>query len=242
MTKARKAKAKRIFAWAKLCLLAIIVIGIPLFLVVNYREYVFNADWLKSLPMRLGSGKGLFYAVTILILAQALQVIISFIPGGPFQITASYFYGVIPALTISLVGCVIGSALAFMLAKFLGHDAMYTIWGKEKFQHIHQKLDASRALVLVFLFYLIPAIPKDMICYVAGLTDMKMSSFLIVSTMARVPSMIGNLLIGTFFSKGNYFGVGMTVMVLTAIAVVAYKYRDKLLSITEHSFFTGKKK
>lgn len=241
MTNARKAKVKRILAWAKLCLFAIIVIGIPLFLVINYREYVFDREWLKSLPIRLGSGKGMVYAIAILILAQAAQVVISFIPAGPFQITASYIYGVGPALLLSLVGCVLGSAIAFTIAKVLGHDAMYTIWGREKFEHYQEKLGQSRAIVLVFLFYLIPAIPKDMICYVAGLTDMKVSIFLTASTIARIPGMIGNLLIGTFIANHNYVGVAITMIVLTIIALEAYIHRDRLVSISEHSFFTGKK-
>lgn len=232
---------RKALAWAKLCLFLIIVVGIPLYLVAFYRDYLFDTEWLRSLPIRLSSGKNLAMTVAILITAQALQVIISFIPGGPFQIAASYLYSVAPALLISLAGCVIGSAIAFQLAKLLGHRAMLVIWGEEKFRRYHDRLGASKALALVFLLYLIPAIPKDMICYVAGLSDMKFSSFITVSTAARIPGMIGNLLIGTFAASHNYFGVALTVICIAIIAVTAYIYRDKLMELTEHPFFKGRK-
>lgn len=238
----RDDEAKKILAWIKLCTLLIIVVGIPLFLAVFYRDYIFDTKWLQSLPLRLSAGKSKAVAVLVLITAQAAQVVISFIPAGPFQIAASYLYSVGMALLISLVGCVIGSIIAFQLARVLGLEAMEVIWGKEKFQKYHAKLNESKALALVFLLYIIPAIPKDMICYVAGLTNLKLSDFIIVSTAARIPAMIGNLLIGYFMAQHNYYGVAATVLIIALIALMAIIYRDKLMKITEHPFFKRKER
>lgn len=54
-----------------------------------------------------------------------------------------------------------------------------------------QKLDN-----LIFLIFLIPGTPKDIITYFAGLTPVKFSHFLVITTVARIPSIITSTLAG----------------------------------------------
>ena len=81
-------KKKRTYAVIRLSVLALIIIGVPTVLFFNYRDTLFNADWLSQLPVLLSRYRR--QAAFILIALQILQVIICIVPGQPIQFAASY--------------------------------------------------------------------------------------------------------------------------------------------------------
>ena len=62
---------------------------------------------------------------------------------------------------------------------------MHLIFGEEKIKSMLETLNSKKAVVLVFLIFLIPGVPKDLCNYVAGLSEMKLKPFLIVSLIGR---------------------------------------------------------
>ena len=162
----------------KLLLLAAIVAGIPLYI------YLVHGDWLRrfedvqevvafleqyeteSIPIYLGM--------------QVLQIVISVLPGQVFQIAAGYMYPFWLALLLALTGAVIGTAITFGLAKLLGQDFLHLFFGEEKISYYIERLNSKRAYTLVFLIYLIPGIPKDVVSYAAGASEMRFKPFLIL--------------------------------------------------------------
>ena len=111
-----------------------------------------------------------------------------------------------------------GTVVTYYLAKVLGHDAMHMIFGEEKIQSALEKLNSKRGVIVVFLIYLIPGIPKDLCTYAAGLSEMKLKPFLILSLTGRIPGMIGSLLIGHNLQTGGY----EIAAVIGGIAVVLF--------------------
>ena len=200
----------------KLLLLAAIVAGIPLYI------YLVHGDWLRrfedvqevvafleqyeteSIPIYLGM--------------QVLQIVISVLPGQVFQIAAGYMYPFWLALLLALTGAVIGTAITFGLAKLLGQDFLHLFFGEEKISYYIERLNSRRAYTIVFLLYLIPGIPKDVVSYAAGASEMRFKPFLILSAVGRLPGMCGSLLMGTLLEGEHYIGLG----IVTAIAVLAF--------------------
>ena len=70
----------------------------------------------------------------------------------------------------------------------------------------------------MFLFYLMPGTPKDVMMYFVGLTPMKLSTFLLITGAARIPSIITSTLGGDAIGIGNY---SLAAVVLTATASVS---------------------
>lgn len=219
---------KKIVPLLKLALLLFILIGIPIILIILLRKNIFSWDTLTNLPTLLESKKSI--AWLILTLLQSLQVIISMIPGQPIQYASSYLYGILGGYLVSIAGAMLGTFIIYKIARFLGHDAMELMVGKERFTDYMHKLDSSRSQLIIFLIYLIPAIPKDIMAYVAGISSMKLSHFMIISTLGRTPGILGSLLIGMFWQQKNYVGLAIVAIASIAIFAVCYKFKDKVMA------------
>ena len=222
---------KRKLAYLKLALLLFIIIGLPVILFFTCRDTLFNKEWLANLPEFIMQYKG--SAAAVLTGMQILQVIICIIPGQPIQLAASYLFGVLKGYLISIVGAVIGAFAAFYIAKELGKDALETIFGEEKVNDYHRKLNSGKGLTAVLLIYLIPGIPKDLVAYVAGISDMRLRPFLIVSTIGRSPGMLGSLLTGYFISRRNYAAIGILAAVTAVILIICFIRRKQLVAMLD---------
>lgn len=226
MTDDASVKNKKTLAILKLILLVIIIAGVPAFLYLKYGSEVFSKDAASRLLEYLLANKHI--AALLIVVIQMIQVVICFLPGQPVQFAASYMFGVAGGFALSIAGAVIGTVISFYLARFLGRDAMHFLFGEEKVRDYKQKLDSGRGLLLAFLIYLIPGIPKDLVSYVAGISDMRFRPFLIVATLGRSPGMLGSLLLGHFFGKQDYRAMIIIAVIVAVILLICYIKRDEL--------------
>ena len=214
-------------AFAKLFVLGIILIGIPLILILFYRDTLLSTDFWSQLPDRLARHSLISFLV--LIVLQAIQIIICILPGQPIQLASSYMYG----YCISIIGAIIGCLITYRLAHFLGVDAMHIIFGEEKVQNYMKKLNSGKALTIVFLIYLVPGIPKDLMSYIAGISNIELKPFLLVSTLGRSPGILGSLLIGYFWARKNYIGIGIVAVIMLLLFGWCVRNRERIVEKIE---------
>lgn len=146
-------------------------------------------------------------------------------PDRAFQFAAGYLYGFIPGLLFSCIGAVIGTSISFFLAKLLGKDAVHLFFGEERMAYFLERLNSKRAYTIVFLLYVIPGLPKDVVSYAAGISEMKFKPFLILSLLGRIPGMAGSLLIGAFYMKEHYIGMAIVAVLAVAAFCLCVAYR-----------------
>ena len=107
---------------------------------------------------------------------------------------------------------------------------------KDKTEDYVKRLNSKKAYTIVFLLYAIPGIPKDVVSYAAGLSEMKYKPFIILSTIGRLPGMMGSIIIGSMWHKEEYVGM----IILAIIAVVAFCsciiYRKKLHELLDKAY------
>ena len=210
----------------KFALLLLIIIGLPLYI------YFFEPQLIDSMSS-MENVNALFehyHAESILVYigAQILQIIICVIPGQWLQFAAGYMYGFWMGFLYSIIGAAIGSVVTYYLAKLLGRDAMHLIFGEARINEFIHKLNSKKAIVIVFLIFLIPGVPKDLCNYAAGISEMKLKPFLIVSLVGRSPGMMGSLLIGRQIEAGNYTGAIVVAAVAVVLCVVGIIMRKRL--------------
>ena len=210
----------------KFALLLLIIIGLPLYI------YFFEPQLIDSMSS-MENVNALFehyHAESILVYigAQILQIIICVIPGQWLQFAAGYMYGFWLGFLYSIIGAAIGSVVTYYLAKLLGRDAMHLIFGEARINEFIHKLNSKKAIVIVFLIFLIPGVPKDLCNYAAGISEMKLKPFLIVSLVGRSPGMMGSLLIGRQIEAGNYTGAIVVAAVAVVLCVVGIIMRKRL--------------
>ena len=229
--KAEKENKRRvILSVVKISMLVLIVVGIPLYL------WFFHGDWIKSFEniddVVAFLEKYETQSIFVYIGLQIVQIVISIIPGQVFQMAAGYIYGFWPALLFAMTGALLGTTLSFMLAKALGRDFLHIFFGEEKMSYYIERLNSKKMYAIVFFLYLIPGIPKDMVSYAAGVSEIKFKPFTIISALGRLPGMIGCLLMGDMMMEENYTGaviIGVFAVITFALCIIFRKKIHGLL-------------
>jgi len=216
----------KLIAFLKLGLLFGIII--PVLLVTVNKDLLGQLNNTEDLMILLEAHKAT--AFLILIGLQVLQIVICMIPGQPIQFASSYLYGFWQGYLISIVGAIIGTIITYNIAKFLGKDALHILFGEKRVTEYMRKLNSGKAYIIILLIYLIPGIPKDLMCYVAGLSEIKMRPFLIISTIGRTPGIMGSLLMGSMLESQNYIGLAIMVLIALIVSYVFYKNRKRVIN------------
>lgn len=222
-----KSKAYAIF---KLFILLVIIIGIPVYLILYQSQMIQQLSSFDNVKAVFQEHRGEIFSLYVI--AQVLQIVVCFIPGQWLQITIGYLYNGFIGFLLSVAGAFIGSVITYYLASFLGHDAMHMFFGEEKIKNMVRRLNSKKGLMIIFMIYLIPGVPKDICNYAAGLSEMKMKAFLLVSIVGRSPAMLGSIVIGTQLRTGNYDNAIIIGFIAIILFILGIKYRNKL-----HQFF-----
>lgn len=160
---------------------------------------------------------------------QIIQIVIAFIPGEPVEILAGVLYGGFGGLLLCLFGCGIASSGVFMLSKRFGAPLVAKLFKKSKLEEFAFLKDAKKLETIVFILFLIPGTPKDMLTYVVGTSTMKTTQFLAISTFARIPSVVSSTFIGSTVRHGDW-EIAVVIFAVTAVLGVAgIKYQERML-------------
>lgn len=226
-------KRKKITAGAKFLLLIGIVFLLPLYIAVFHRDILNSFSSVEDIEYFFSNNK--IIVALAYILFQSLQIIICIIPGQGLQMGAGYFYGVPGGLVLSIIGAFAGSVITYYLARILGHDWIHIFFGEEKIKKMIQRFNSKKATIIVFLIFLIPGIPKDLCNYAAGLSEMKLKPFLVISLIGRTPGMLGSIIIGRQLYYRSYaiaVTVGITALIFFVLGIIYHKrinsYLDSL--------------
>lgn len=206
-------RGARLIAAGKLLIILLVIVSLPLYMYLAHpelvREYA-DAEAIKQLLLSYRRESALVYLGL-----NVFQVVCS-LPGQVFQLAGGYALGFWLALPLTIIGVAIGCSIAFTVSKKLGHDAIRTLFGGRKVAELLDKLDSEKGVVILFVAYLIPGMPKDLVNYVAGLTDIRFRAFLPLCMCGRLPGMMISLFIGSSVTEGNY-----TRAIIAAVCVLA---------------------
>lgn len=164
----------------------------------------------------------------------ALKVILPFLPGKPFEIGAGYAFGVWEGALLCLIGATLGSFVVFLLVRTVGIKVLDLFYPREKLLEFKFLQNEKRLNVWVFFIMLIPGTPKDFFSYFVGLTKMKFSTWMIISPIARIPSLLIGVVGGDALGTQDYvfaIGVFLATAVISAIGLTAYTIISRRKSV-----------
>lgn len=173
-------------------------------------------------------------APVIFIGLQALQVIISPIPGELTGILGGYLFGQWVGLLYSTIGLTLGSVVAFAVGRWLGARYVRKLVSADIWHKMGFIVEAEGA-ILCFIIFLMPGLPKDVTCYLFGLSPMPFWVFAVVSTLGRIPSTWVLSAQGARTASGDYLQVVLLTAVVVAVALPLYYHRNRLVE-----WFRGK--
>ena len=154
------------------------------------------------------------------------QLIIALIPGEPMEMGAGYAFGAVEGTILCIIGCVIGSALVFLFVRRFGVKLVEVFFPREKIRSLRFLQDSRRLNLLTFIVFFIPGTPKDLLSYFIGLTDMKLGTWLLITAVARIPSIVTSTVTGDALGLKDYqfaliaFGV---TLALSLAGILVYR-------------------
>ena len=151
-----------------------------------------------------------------------LQVVVAIIPGEPLEIAGGYAFGAWWGTALCLIGAVLGSAAVFALVRRWGRPLAEVVFPKEKLDKLQFLHSSPKRTALLWLIFTAPGTPKDLLCYFAGLTDMKWRTWLLIATVGRLPSIVTSTVGGGALGDRNYTAAAIAFGVALAAAGVGY--------------------
>lgn len=203
-----------------LIMIVITVIALPYMELLGKTEYQQEfKNWIDSIGA---------YGFLLVILMQVIQVIIAFIPGEPIEIIAGVLYGGILGFVICIIGCILASTFIFYLSKKYGIPLINKLF-KEKTQKYDFINNTQKLQIIVFILFLIPGTPKDMLTYLVGLSPLTLSRFILISSFARIPSILSSTFLGSTMIQGKWETSLIIFVVTGVIGILGVVYHDRIV-------------
>lgn len=216
----------------KIILLLLVILSI--FLFIRYApailELLSSLDKFRDFILSSGN-----WGPVMFILFQMLQVVVAPIPGEVVQIAGGYIYGVSLGTLYTTIGTLLGAALAFYFTRFIGRSWIERLLEKKNYKWMSVLKNEKKLSVFLFLFFIIPGLPKDLLVYLAALTPIRSLHFFTLLLVGRLPWLIASVVIGTTIHQEQY-GIAILITIISILAfIIGYFYKNKWIEIFSKS-------
>lgn len=185
------------------------------------REVFASTEALRDFVLGFGAWAPLAFFLT-----QVAQVVLAPVPGGAAVVVGTLLFGVWGGLALSIAGAVAGSAVLFVLVRRWGKPLAIKIVGEESFGRYADVLDEKGWWLFVIL--LVPFMPDDVVCALAGLSKVSLRRFVVLVAVGRTPSWALTALITADLATRSA-AAGITAgLVVVGVLAVAFVYRQRL--------------
>ncbi|MBO4949761.1 MAG: TVP38/TMEM64 family protein [Clostridia bacterium] len=183
--------------------------------------------------IRLIDSFGIFGFIVMLFI-QVAQVIVALIPGEIVEFVAGTLYGWFGGFLFCLLGVAIGQCVIFLAVRFLGENLVEKAAGSKAMNKFKFLRDEKRLKTVIFIIYFLPGTPKDLLTYIVPLTKIKFADFMVLSLLARIPSVISSTLGGDAFAEKNYLFLAIVyslILIISILGALIYKKWDAKHSV-----------
>ena len=237
------------FLFKKEEIFKLLFVGVALFFIMFYAlilvNKVFNLDAIDSDEKKLEHIIKLIqstgpYGKIVFVLLQILQVVVLPLPALLCYVSGVMIYGSLEAFILSSIGVFIGSMICYAIGKFCGRGVVHWLAGDKMDKYL--QILSNRGKGPFIIMQILPFFPDDVLCILAGVTNMNFWFYLVVMILIR-PLVIA---IYCFFGSGSiipFSGWGIPVWIVIfvifgIIGILTYKYQDKI----DNLFMTKKVK
>lgn len=230
-------KKKKIFRSILVLLICVGVCVLSYFILLwtGAWEYINSVDKFRRLILSLG-----FWGRFMFVFLQFLQVTFLPIPSTISTLAGVLIYGPLQAVLLSLAGILLGSVFAFWLGRVFGRKLVSFMVGKDTCNKWADFL--TNAKYSFFIMMILPMFPDDVLCLVAGITNMSWTFFVVTNLIARPIGVFTTCYLGS----GEiipYHGWGLAVwaVILIFVAVMlwlSFKYQKQIENFFKKTFKT----
>lgn len=166
---------------------------------------------------------------------QFAQIFLIIVPGEPIEILAGMCYGGLWGTVFIMISAFIITTIVFFMVRKFGRKLVYSFCDEKTVAKIeNSKLfqNPKKIELIMLILFLIPGTPKDLLVYIAGLLPIKPIRFILISTFARLPSVISSTLAGSnlavgAWKKGVFFYIALILLVIIIVFIINKFDKDK---------------
>lgn len=217
----------KVFKLTMTILAIVIIVGIIIYMFPVMRELSTKEGQLAFKEKVSSSG---ILGLLMLFALQVAQIFLIIIPGEPIEILAGMCYGPIWGTVFIMVSAGIISTIIFSLVRKYGKRFVYNFCDKEKVAKIeNSKLfkNPNKIEMIMFILFLLPGTPKDLLAYTAGLLPINPVKFVLISVFARFPSVISSTLAGANLAVGDWKKSIVMYLSIVFVAIIVILIANK---------------
>ena len=158
---------------------------------------------------------------------QLASVIIAPIPSNITAAAGAFLFGLWPSFLLTWAAVALGSAAVFGLARALGQSFAARFVGEKLSDRyldiIRRKRDTFLATAFLFPFF-----PDDLLCILAGLTDIGWKRFVILVALTRPWGLLVACAVGSSTVSIPPWGMVLLGLAGLAVFLLAMKYGDRI--------------
>lgn len=221
----KKFKLEKSQIWSGAVLLAMLIAVVVLYFIGKNNGWFSMFDSVEELQDFV-SGYGV-WAPLVFFFLQVIQVILAPIPGSVTTLFGGIFFGFWKAMLISVSAVFTGSILLFLMAKYLGRPLVTRMIGEKRVEKYLKDMSARQFWVL-FMMFLMPFFPDDVLCLMAGLTAIKLPGFAIMVLVTRPWGLVFSALVGSGAITVPVWGWIIIGIFSAALLFISIRYPEKL--------------
>lgn len=167
------------------------------------------------------------FAPMIYILVQIIQTVVAPIPGQIASGVGGFLFGWWGVLW-TIIGSGIGFWIVFSISRRFGRPFVEKVVKKElldKFDFV----SGRHASTILFLIFLIPGLPDDAVCYIAGLTDVSIKKLMFLIIVGHFPSIVVTNYIGSGLGEKDLTPVIIISLFIVLLLIFAFLQKDKIM-------------
>jgi uncharacterized membrane protein YdjX (TVP38/TMEM64 family) len=164
------------------------------------------------------------WAPVVTISLHVLQVLTAPIPGTAIDAVNGLLFGPWLGTLYSMIGLIIGSTLVMALTRRFGRPLVERFVDRKSVERIDQLVEKRGSLV-IFLIFLLPFLPDDAVCFLAGLTPIPLLELVLLAMIGRFPGVFVANLLG---SQAQSFELWQWIVVMLLFMLLAgfvWRYR-----------------
>lgn len=180
-----------------------------------------------------------FSGLLMLFALQFAQIFLIIIPGEPIEVLAGMCYGSIGGTVFITTSVLIISTIVFLSVRMYGRKFVYSFCSEEKIKKLENSKmfqNPKKIEWVMLILFLIPGTPKDLLVYIAGLLPIKPLRFILISTFARLPSVLSSTIAGENILGGDikmiFMAYALTFAIVGVVIFVINKF-DKTKTAEE---------
>lgn len=119
-------------------------------------------------------------APLIYFLLSFFNTIYPLIPGGMGNVVGYSVFGSYQAFFLAFTANILGSMVIFLLARKFGKAILFAFFDRQSINKYIGYLDNKFFPIILAIVFILPGLPDDLFCMLAGLSSMKFQNFMLI--------------------------------------------------------------